>query len=339
MTGDTAMHMGTLREVVAVGRRIKGMHSTIQIGTSELRVSRIGVGAWQWGDTMIWGFGKEYRQADAEAAFFASVDAGMTFVDTAEVYGQGTSERIVGECLRKCTKPVVVATKFMPYPTRLGPRTVNRALDASLKRLGISCIDLYQVHQPLPFIPIEKLMDILADAVQAGKVRTIGVSNYGEEQMRRAHAALAKRGIPLAANQVEYSLLHRAPEVNGVWKACQELNVTLIAYSPLAKGLLSGKYKPGQPPPGLRRWMPQYRGEALVRIQGVIRELARIGEAHGGKTPAQVALNWLAHQAGVLPIPGVKNASQAAANAGAMNWDITDEEQDQLSQATLDWRK
>ena len=287
---------------------------------------------------MVWGFGKDYQQSDAEAAFFASVEAGLTFIDTAEVYGMGTSERIVGECLRKCSKPVVIATKFMPFPTRLGRRTVNRALDASLKRLGVSCVDLYQVHQPLPFIPIEMLMDILADAVQAGKIRTIGVSNYSEAQMRRAHAALVKRSLPLVSNQVEYSLLQRAPEVNGVWKACQELNITLIAYSPLAKGLLSGKYTPDAPPPGVRRYMPQYRGEALVRIQGVIQELTRIGEAHGGKTPAQVALNWLARQPIVLPIPGAKNAQHAAANAGAIGWDMSDDEANLLNQITLDWR-
>lgn len=317
---------------------------TIHIGSSDLRVAPLGVGAWQWGDTMMWGFGRSYTQADAEAAFAASLEAGVTLIDTAEMYGQGKSERIVGECLRRAhagqpNRQVVVATKFAPLPMRIGRRTVMRALDGSLQRLGVSQIDLYQVHWPFPIIPIEMLMDILADAVEAGKVRFIGVSNYSAEQMRRAHTALAKRGLPLVSNQVEYSLLNRAPEVDGVYAACHELNVTLIAYSPLAKGLLTGKYKPGTPPPGVRRWMPQYSGAALERIQVVTRTLARIGEAHGGKTPAQVALNWLLRQPGVLPIPGAKNASQAASNAGALGWDMSDDEADLLNQTSLEWRK
>jgi aryl-alcohol dehydrogenase-like predicted oxidoreductase len=314
------------------------MLKTIQIGNSDLRVAPLGVGAWQWGDTMTWGFGRGYDRSDAEAAFFASVNAGITLVDTAEIYGGGMSERIVGECVRSATKPVVIASKFAPLPTRIGRRTVMRALDGSLKRLGVSCIDLYQVHWPFPLIPIEMLMDILADAVQAGKVRTIGVSNYSVDDMRRAHAALARRGLPLVSNQVKYSLLHRTPEVDGVWAACQEMNVTLIAYSPLAQGLLTGKYKPGTPPPGLRGFRPEYRGAALERLQPVILALEQVGAAHGGKTPAQVALNWLARQPRVLPIPGAKNAKQAESNAGAIGWDMTDDEADLLSQVSLDFR-
>jgi aryl-alcohol dehydrogenase-like predicted oxidoreductase len=314
------------------------MLKTIQIGNSDLRVAPLGVGAWQWGDTVTWGFGKGYSQADAEAAFDASVNAGITLVDTAEIYGGGTSERIVGECVRRTTQPVVIASKFAPLPTRIGRRTVMRALDGSLKRLGVSCIDLYQVHWPFPLIPIEMLMDILADAVQAGKVRYIGVSNYSLDDMRCAQAALARRGLPLVSNQVKYSLLHRRPEVDGVWAACRSMNVTLIAYSPLAQGLLTGKYKPGSPPPGIRRLRPEYRGTMLERIQPVIRALERVGEAHGGKTPAQVALNWLARQPRVLPIAGAKNAQQAGSNAGSIGWDMTDDEADLLSQVSLDFR-
>ncbi|MCL5994711.1 MAG: aldo/keto reductase [Chloroflexi bacterium] len=312
--------------------------NTIQIGSSDLRVAPLGAGAWQWGDRMTWGFGRGYTRSDAEAAFLASVNAGVTLIDTAEIYGNGTSERIVGDCVRISPRPVVVATKFAPLPTRIGRRTVMRALDGSLARLGVSCIDLYQVHWPFPIIPIEMLMDILADAVEMGKVRYIGVSNYSVEQMRRAQAALAKRGLALVSNQVEYSLLHRTPEVDGVWSACRELNVTLIAYSPLAKGLLTGKYKPGQPLPGTRRFMSGMGGHMLERLPPVIQLLTQIGEAHGGKTPAQVALNWLARQPGVLPIPGAKNAKQAESNAGALGWDMTDAESDQLSQVSLEWR-
>ena len=316
----------------------RAMLNTIQIGSSDLNVAPLGMGAWQWGDKSLWGFGKGYDKSDALAAFNVAVDAGINMVDTAEVYGGGVSEEIVGDCLRQAKRPVVVATKFAPLPTRIGRRTVMRALDGSLKRMGVNTIDLYQVHWSFPMLPIDMLMNILADAVQAGKVRYIGVSNYNVAQMRLAYETLAKRGLPLVSNQVEYSLLHRTPEVDGIYAACRELNVTLIAYSPLAKGMLTGKYTPENPPPGLRRWMAQYRGVVLERIMVVTRELAQIGAAHD-KTPAQVALNWLARQPGVLPIPGAKNAQQAQANAGAIGWDMTDDEADSLSQVTLEWRK
>lgn len=315
------------------------MHSIVQIGNSDLQASPIGVGAWQWGENTMWGRGKNYNQADAEAAFSASVKAGVTFFDTAETYSRGDSERMLGACIKTTDKRVVIASKFAPLPTRIGRRTVLRALDGSLSRLGVSTIDLYQVHWPFPLIPIEMLMDILADAVADGRIRAIGVSNYSADQMRRAHAALAKHGLPLASNQVKYSLLYRRPEVDGVWETCRELGVTLIAYSPLAQGLLSGKYTPDSPPPFPRRLMPEFNSAMLARIQPVLQTLKEIGQAHGGKTPAQVALNWLARQPAVLPIPGAKNAAHAEANAGAVGWDMTDDEADTLSEFTLDWRR
>jgi aryl-alcohol dehydrogenase-like predicted oxidoreductase len=156
--------------------------------------------------------------------------------------------------------------------------------------------------------------------------------------MRRAHAALAKRGLPLVSNQVKYSLFYRRPEVDGVWDACRELGVTLIAYSPLAQGLLSGKYSTDAPLPFPRRIMPEYNSAMLTRIQPVLQTLQKIGQGHGGKTQAQVALNWLARQPSVLPIPGAKNAAHAEANAGAIGWDMTDDEADSLSESTLSWR-
>src|SRR5437870_4595989 len=135
--------------------------------------------------------------------------------------------------------------------------------ELQVPRLGRSAVDLFQHHFPSPRISIPQLMELMADAVEAGKVKAVGVSNYSAEQMRTAHAALAKRGIPLASNQVEYSLLHRQPEVNGVLDACLELGVTLIAYQPLASGALTGKYKPGTRPTGLRRLTPNFRGKGL----------------------------------------------------------------------------
>ena len=298
---------------------------TIAIGRTDLRVTALGVGTWQWGDR-YWRFGGEYGLPDVEAAYRVSREAGIDFFDTAEVYGRGASERILGALVGRDQAPVVVATKFAPLPTRWTARHVTQALDASLKRLGMPRVDLYQVHWPYSLLRIDLLMHALADQVAAGKVRAVGVSNYSARQMRQAHAALARCGIPLASNQVHYSLLHRAPERNGVLMACQELDVRLIAYSPLEQGILTGKYHHGAPPPsGFRGVGGAYRPSALRAALPLIRLLEKIGAAHDGKTPSQVALNWLMRR-GALPIPGAKTAAQAAANAGALGWDLTDEE-------------
>jgi aryl-alcohol dehydrogenase-like predicted oxidoreductase len=182
-------------------------------------------------------------------------------------------------------------------------------------------------------------MDQLATAMEAGKVKAAGVSNYSAEQMREAHAALAKRGIPLASNQVEYSLLHRKPEVDGVLDACRELGITLIAYTPLAGGMLTGKYS-GQNRAGgfFRRILPQYSRKSLEAIQPVLELLREIGDRYS-KTPSQVAIRWLIENPVVLPIPGAKNARQALDNAGALSFSLTPEELEQLSQETVAWRK
>lgn len=295
-------------------------------------VAPLGVGAWSWGDRGFWGYGKQYSLQDVSEAFLASVNAGITLVDTAEIYGRGQSERILGDLMRISRASVVVATKFAPLPWRLTAKTLGPALDGSLRRLGLSCIDLYQIHFPYSLISIESLMDALADAVAEGKVRAVGVSNYNAEQMRRAYAVLQRRGIPLASNQVNYSLLKRTPEVNGVLDACRELNVILIAYSPLAQGLLTGKYRAGNLPSGPRAMT--FRMVDLRAVEAVVDLLRQIGEQHGGKTPGQVAMNWLMGQGQVLPIPGAKNARQAAENAGALGWSLTTDEWEALEQAT-----
>jgi aryl-alcohol dehydrogenase-like predicted oxidoreductase len=257
------------------------------------------------------------------------------------MYGNGASERIIGEILREggFEGTPVIATKFAPLPYRFSAKSLLSALDTSLGRLGIETIDLYQIHFPSPFLGINTLMDALAEAVKAGKVRLVGVSNYGADQMRRAHERLASRGVSLASNQVEYSLLQRAPETKGVLEASRDLGVTLIAYSPIAKGLLTGKYGPGgDRPSGLVRRMGKAFGEQnLKKVEPVVNILREIGEAHD-KQPAQVALNWLITQRNTLPIPGAKNEHQAHQNAGALGWQMNSEEAEKLELATLGWR-
>ena len=306
----------------------------------ELNVAPLGVGAWAWGTTRLWGYGKEYDRSDVGKAFRASMAQGVTLVDTAEMYGNGASERIIGEILREggFEGTPVIATKFAPLPYRFSAKSLLDAVDKSLERLGIETIDLYQIHFPNPIFKISSLMDALAETVKAGKVRRVGVSNYGADQMKRAHDRLASYGVSLASNQVEYSLLRRAPETNGVLEASRDLGVTLIAYSPIAKGLLTGKYGPGDRPVGLVRRMGRaFSEQNLKKIEPVVNILREIGEAHN-KQPAQVALNWLITQGNVFPIPGAKNEIQARQNAGALGWEMASEEAEKLHLATLGWR-
>lgn len=302
----------------------------IGLGQTEIRIPPLGIGTWQWGDRLMWGFGKGYGEGDLQAAFEASLAAGLTFFDTAEVYGFGQAERYLGQFIRASGRRVIIAAKFFPFPWRLSKGSLLRALRGSLTRLGLEQVDLYQIHWPFPPAPIETWMDALADAVEAGLARAVGVSNYNIAQMRRAHAALAKRGVPLASNQVEYSLLERAPERTGLLSLCQELGVTLIAYSPLRKGLLTGKYTPESPPTGARNRL--FRPEYLARIQPLIGLLQQVAEKRG-VTPAQAALNWLICQ-GAVPIPGAKNARHATENAGALGWRLTPDEVAALSAAS-----
>lgn len=280
----------------------------------------LGLGCWQWGDRMFWGYGRGYADADVRAAFGAGLAANVTFFDTAESYGSGQSERLLGEFIKASGKQVVVATKFMPYPWRPRRGDLLKALRRSLDRLGLKRVDLYQIHWPFPPIPIETWMNAMADAVEAGWTRAVGVSNFNVAQTRRAYAALTKRGVRLASNQVHYSLINRKVEHSGLLALCQELGVKLIAYSPIEKGILSGKYTPDNPLPGIRSNL--YNRAYLSKVQPLIALLRNIGQAHGGKTPAQVALNWLIGK-GALPIPGAKNAHQAEQNAGAAGWRLT----------------
>jgi aryl-alcohol dehydrogenase-like predicted oxidoreductase len=306
----------------------------------ELNIAPLGVGAWAWGTTRLWGYGKEYDRSDVGKAFRASMAEGVTLVDTAEMYGNGASERIIGEILREggFEGTPVIATKFAPLPYRFSAKSLLDAVDKSLERLGIETIDLYQIHFPNPIFKISSLMDALAETVKAGKVRRVGVSNYGADQMKRAHDRLASYGVSLASNQVEYSLLRRAPETNGVLEASRDLGVTLIAYSPIAKGLLTGKYGPGDRPVGLVRRMGRaFSEQNLKKIEPVVNILREIGEAHN-KQPAQVALNWLITQGNGFPIPGAKNEIQARQNAGALGWEMASEEAEKLHLATLGWR-
>ncbi|HEX9114895.1 MAG TPA: aldo/keto reductase [Anaerolineae bacterium] len=288
---------------------------TVELGRTGLYVSPLGLGTWAWGDRMTWGYGAGYGADDLKAAFRASLAAGINFFDTAEIYGRGQSETFLGQFIQGMPRRLVtVATKFMPYrPLR---SSLEAALRASLDRLQLSQVDLYQIHFPLPPRSIETWISALADVMEQGLTRAVGVSNFSLQQTRQAAAVLRARGMSLASNQMQFSLFDRRIESNGLLDYCREQGITVIAYSPLAKGLATGKYTPENPPPGIRG--RQYNRRYLARALPLLMTLREIA-AQRGVTPGQVALNWTIGK-GTLPIPGAKNERQAQDNAGALGW-------------------
>ena len=309
--------------------------ATTRLGNTGIEVTPMGFGTWAWGDSIFWGYGKDYGEMDLRLAFQAAVNKGITFLDTAEVYGLGKSEELIGKFIKETNATTQIATKYMPLPWRFRAEDVADAVTASLKRLKMPSVDLYQVHFPFPsFLSQEGLMNALADEVQQGRIKAVGVSNYSAEQLREAHRVLARRGVPLAVNQVRYSLITREIETNGVLAAARELGVTILAYSPLAQGLLTGKYTMINPPTGARSFDKRFQTAGLIKLQPVLDKLNELGEKYS-KTPAQVALNWLICQPGVIPIPGIKTAAQVDQNAGAMGWELSEIDAIELRQKAL----
>ncbi|HRW36125.1 MAG: aldo/keto reductase [Acidimicrobiales bacterium] len=301
-----------------------------------VHVPALGVGTWAWGDAKTWGMGTYDRSLTEDTiaeAWRASIDAGATFFDTAEVYGDGESERIIGRLLAadpERAAKVQLATKFMPTPWKLNVRgALMSALRASLDRLGVERVDLYQIHGPISLRGHAALAEALAVAHQQGLVRTVGVSNYSVRETRAMAEQLRKRGLRLATNQIELSLLRRIPETGGLLDTCRELGVVPLAYSPLGQGRLTGKYSAANPPPGKRG----FSNHPMEVVDAVVAELRRIGEPLG-KTPGQVALNWIIAK-GAIPIPGAKDGRQATDNAGALGWELSADDVAALDAAAL----
>jgi len=298
--------------------------------TRFLHAIEMGLGAWQWGDRVVWQYGHGYSEEQVHEAFQVSIAEGIRFIDTAEIYGNGLSEHLLGGFLRETDQPVLVATKFFPWPWRFSKRAIPKALKGSLARLNVESVDLYQIHWPTPILGTDRMMEGLAECVKSGITRTVGVSNFGQSRMLAAYSSLARHNVPLAANQVHYSLLHRNVEKDGTLARAKELGIRLIAYSPMEKGMLAGKYSPDNPPPGSRA--RQY-SRLLPKLPPLIKLMTQIGQDHGGKSNSQVALNWVICK-GALPIPGAKNAGQATQNAGALGWRLTDDEVARLDEAS-----
>jgi aryl-alcohol dehydrogenase-like predicted oxidoreductase len=309
----------------------------IELPGTDVAIPPLGVGTWAWGDKGTWGMGgydTSLTETTIREAWETSIAAGVVLFDTAEVYGKGESERIIGRLLAAdpgVRNRVVIASKFMPSPWKVNVRAaLLSAARRSRDRLGTDVIDLYQIHGPVSLRSHKALADALAAAHGEGIVRAVGVSNYSVKETRAMDAALRARGLRLASNQIEFSLLRAMPLRVGLISACRELGVVPLAYSPIGQGRLTGKYSEANPPPRGR----SFSAHPMAQVDAVVAQLRRIGEAHGDRTPSQVALAWLiAH--GAVPIPGAKNGDQAAQNAGALGWRLTTDELDLLDSAAL----
>jgi aryl-alcohol dehydrogenase-like predicted oxidoreductase len=289
----------------------------------------MGFGAWSWGDRIFWSYGDSHSREDVEEAFNAAVEGGINFFDTAEFYGFGQSETILGRLADQATAPVHLATKLSPFPWRLTKKSLLRGVEGCLARLGQARIELVQTHWPISPLTIESWMKALAEAELKGIVHAIGLSNCNLSRMRRAQEALDRFGLKLASNQIHFSLLGKNREKAELLEACRKEGITFIAYSPLGQGLLTGKYTPERPE---RQGLMRMGNKTLIReLQPLIERMRQIGLQHGGKTPAQVALNWVICM-GAVPIVGAKNKRQAEENIGAMGWRLSQGEVAELDE-------
>lgn len=305
--------------VPVVGRRT--------LGKSGLEVSEVGIGAWSWGDRSNYWVG--WTKEGSKEAYERAMNLGLDFLDTAEVYGFGQSEEYIGEFMKTCNteRNPVLATKFAPLPWRQTSGSVVSALEKSLARLGVSKVGLYMQHWPGFFLNAfsnEATLEGLLQCYEKELCSAVGVSNFNGERVRNAAQFFERNGTCLASNQVQYSLLYREPEKNGVLEACNEYSVQLVAYSPIAQGLLSGKYSAANPPSGPRR--AYFTDSRFSQVAVLIDLLKKIGEERNGEvTPSQIAINWTMCK-GALPIPGAKNASQVEDLVGACGWRLSDAE-------------
>lgn len=289
-------------------------------------ISRIGLGTWQFG-SREWGYGSEYDSAVADQIVARAAALGITLFDTAEAYGPGRSERILGAALEQAgvRDSAFVATKLFPL-LPIAP-VVGRRARASADRLGVASIDLYQVHQPNPIVRDGTTMAGMRDLQDAGTVIEVGVSNYSLGRWQDAERAL---GRPVLSNQVQLSLA-RSRALADLVPYAAEAGRVVIAWSPLAQGLLSARYDAAHPPSGVVRTMnPLFLEENLTRAAGLLDALREVASNHAA-TPAQVALAWLIHQPSVVVIPGASSVAQVEANAAAADLDLADDEVEELT--------
>jgi aryl-alcohol dehydrogenase-like predicted oxidoreductase len=318
-------------------------HKLRNLGQTDFEITPIGLGVMQFagGAGMFRAMFPKLSQDTMNDILKNALEAGINWFDTAELYGRGRSERGLALALEANEVPdedVLIATKWWPFPRT--SKNIPNSIEIRQRYLNPYTIDLYQVHQPISFSSPEDEADAMADLVEAGMIGSVGVSNFNAERMRRVHAALQKRGIPLASNQVQYNLLYREIETNGILDTAKELGVTIIAWGPLSSGILSGKFHKDA---GVLNDRPFGRRARLRRVlddtRPVISALNEIATAYG-VTVAQVALNWLIHFHGdtVVAIPGASQPQHAKDSAGAMNFRLSETDMVRIDELTSKFR-
>ncbi|MDJ1185286.1 aldo/keto reductase [Roseofilum casamattae] len=314
-------------------------------GQSTILLPRMGCGTWAWGNRLLWQYDRSMDE-QLQQVFNLCVDKGVTLFDTGDSYGtgklNGQSEILLGQFAQACVSPnqnnICLATKLAPYPWRLSRKSMVKAAEASATRLQRP-IDLVQMHwSTANYFPWQEfpLLDGLADLYEQGKVKAVGLSNYGPKRLQKICDRFTQRGVPILTLQVQYSLLSTDPVAKlDLKQLCDELGIQLIAYSPLALGLLTGKYsESGNLPPGLRRRL--FR-QLLPQVRPLLETLRQIAEGRE-KTPSQIALNWCMMK-GTIPIPGAKNITQAEDNIGALGWSLSSAEIDELDRVAAGLKK
>ncbi|WP_424769249.1 aldo/keto reductase [Paenibacillus sp. sgz302251] len=303
-------------------------------GTTNLRLSPLGLGCWQFsnGSGLVGKFWPVLQGQTINDIVKTSFEGGINWFDTAEIYGNGQSEQLLARALREtlpANAPALIATKW--WPMFRTASSISRTIDERIRLLEGRTIHLHQVHQPFSFSSVRSEMKEMAKLAAAGKIQNIGVSNFSAKQMREADHILREHGLRLASNQVKYSLLDRRIEQNGILDTAKELNIAIIAYSPLEQGILSGKFH--QNPElvkaikGPRKWSSAFRPEGLNRSRPLIETIEQIAHHHDA-TATQVALNWLIHAHGdtVFAIPGASKVHHAEQNVKAMRFRLTADE-------------
>ena len=292
------------------------------------RISRIGLGTWQFG-SREWGYGASYAGQEAHAIVRRALELGVTLFDTAEIYGFGRSERILGEALGEDRESAFLATKIFPL-LPVAPVVEQRAV-ASANRLGVRRLDLYQVHQPNPLVRDGTIMRGMRALQRVGLVGEVGVSNYSLDRWRAAERAL---GGPVLSNQVQYSLVARSPE-RDLLPFAETTGHLVIAYSPLAQGLLSGRYdRDHRPVNRVRTASALFLPENLERASELIATLREVANAYS-VTPAQIALAWAIHRPAVVAIPGASSLEQLESNVAAADIELTADEDAALRAAAV----
>ncbi len=304
---------------------------TRELGRSGLNVSAIGLGCMG----ISFGYADKLSKDDGIKLIRGAVERGVTFFDTAEVYGPFENEEVVGEALRPFRDQIVIATKFgfnfangkQEPGMDSRPERIREAVDGSLKRLGVGTIDLLYQHRVDPDVPIEDVAGTVRDLISEGKVKQFGLSEPGVQTLRRAHAVQ-----PVAAVQNEYSLWWRAVEANGILEACDELGIGFVPYSPLGKGFLTGAISKELPAGDFRATSPRFQPEAMTKNQAFVDLLMRVARGKEA-TPAQVALAWLlAQRPYIVPIPGTTKLHRLEENIGAANLELTQADLSQISE-------